>query len=232
MDTSASSITPQEQCNWDPITTVQSIIQGIINNDSAATRSRFVSRMIPMQATCYANMEEIKLTATSIINNHLIPYGIKANDDYQNDDASATVTNTTNNKMKQNEKSLPSFKIEFRKRHCSHIKRNDVIQSVAADIVEASTKEYWNQVHKKDDNDAALSNENQKQESSDTPQLFSVDQTVIIEICQTLCAMSVVKDVKEGFHNFNLIKQENNGKVTIKINYLYNGRDHIYDARS
>jgi len=83
----------------------------------------------------------------------------------------------------------------------------------------------------------AMMQHRQMQKSSDTPQLLSVDlihpdYTVIIEICQTLCAMSVVKDVKEGFHNFNLIKQENNGKVTIKINYLYNGRDHIYDARS
>jgi len=45
--------------------------------------------------------------------------------------------------------------------------------------------------------------------SSSPPQLFTVnlkdaEYTVLIEVCQTLCGMSVIPNV-DAFHNFNLI---------------------------
>eukprot|EP01083_Nonionella_stella_P256100 878145_1 len=37
---------------------------------------------------------------------------------------------------------MPSFKIEFKRRNCSHIRRDNVVQSIA-NIVESLTADHW-----------------------------------------------------------------------------------------
>lgn len=174
---------------------------------SLVSRSRFVTKMIPIQATCFATMEEIKPAAKSLLEHFLMPHGIKIANDrsetFQSDDGKPDdVTNHKNN--------LPTFKIEFRKRFCSHLKRDDVI-SVIADSIGDLTSEYWLMKESKRTN---LEEKRQQDSCIETdskfPPLFGVDlgnpdYTIIIEVCRTLCTMSVVKNA-QSYHHFNLMK--------------------------
>lgn len=216
--TITTTATTAKQNMWDPIQTIQSIVHDIQTSDSSAPRSRFITKMIPIQASCYANVEEITATAKALIEKFLMPHGIQfAN----NNDGASKVKSTSNTGTDTNSSStcsekndndsdtatatkkvtLPSFKIEFRKRFCSHLKREEVID-IVADTVQNLTNEYWNRTESKKQVDAVAEKKN--------PPLFNVnltnpDYTVIIEICKTLCTMSVVKDA-QSYHNFNLMK--------------------------
>lgn len=58
----------QETPPWDPISTVRTIMSDIDNDSNkAAPRSRFVTRMIPMQATFFASPEELELTCSEVL---------------------------------------------------------------------------------------------------------------------------------------------------------------------
>jgi tRNA(Ser,Leu) C12 N-acetylase TAN1 len=62
----------QETPPWDPISTVRTIMSDIDNDSNkAAPRSRFVTRMIPIQATCFASPEELQLTCSEVLNNFI-----------------------------------------------------------------------------------------------------------------------------------------------------------------
>eukprot|EP00536_Pseudo-nitzschia_multiseries_P000308 jgi/Psemu1/299957/fgenesh1_kg.4_\ len=53
---------------WDPITTVKAIMSDIDNDSNKeAPSSRFVTRMIPIQATCFASSEELQLTCDEVL---------------------------------------------------------------------------------------------------------------------------------------------------------------------
>ena len=57
---------------WDPISTVRGIMADIDNDtNKAVPRSRFVTRMIPIQATCFASPEELILTTKEVLNKYL-----------------------------------------------------------------------------------------------------------------------------------------------------------------
>lgn len=193
---------------WDPIETIQSIVRDIRKNDSSAPRSRFITKMIPIQATCYANREEIESTALSLLKNYLLPHGIKvATDNGKNE--TQTVSNEDNGDdgaTSSNEKSaLPTFKIEFRKRFCTHLKRDEVIK-IVADTVDTLTNEYWSNIEYKPSEEKTDGKQNK------SPPLFGIDlgnpdYTIIIEICKTLCTMCVMKDA-QSYHHFNLIKMQ------------------------
>ncbi len=164
---------------WDPIKTVQKIIHDIRVQNKKAPRSRFVTRMVPVQVTCFASMDEIEANARELIKQYLLPFGINHDGD-----------------------TLPSFKIEFKKRNCSHIQRQAVVDCVAQIVQELST-EFLNENHDKDD--------------CASKALFRVDlknpeYSIVIELCRTLCGMSVVPDPL-SYRNFNLIKVQEESQV-------------------
>jgi tRNA(Ser,Leu) C12 N-acetylase TAN1 len=178
------------ETKWDPISTVQSIFADIREQNTEAPRSRFVNRMVPMQATCFASMEEIEANVRELLKTFLLPkgveYGKRIEEGTANDDGTA---------------SLPSFKIEFKRRNCNHIRREQVVECVAG-IIQKLTDDHWNNLS----NDGASSTET-KQEAKKP--LFRVDltdpkYTIIIEICRTLCGMSVVSNAT-SFKKFNLL---------------------------
>ena len=161
---------------WDPIETVQSIFRDIREQNTEAPRSRFVSRMIPMQATCFASVEEIMVNASELIKDFLMPEV---------------------NKNGNSGDKLPSFKIEFKRRNCNHIRRDEIVEGIA-NIVQDLTKEHWNE-HKN----------GSEKDGNAAKQLFRVDldnpdYSIIIELCRTLCGMSVVANAK-SYKNFNLM---------------------------
>lgn len=184
-----------DEKKWDPILTVQSIFKDIREQNTEAPRSRFVNRMVPMQATCFASMEEIEVNVRELIKTFLLPRGV----DHAHQREHEHDKNIADDKGDDN---LPSFKIEFKHRNCTHIRRDLVVESIAG-IIQDLTKEYWNNNLCKDGASSEETVEEKKKE------LFRVDltnpqYTIIIEICRTLCGMSVVSSAT-SFKKFNLL---------------------------
>jgi len=133
---------------WDPISTVRTIMSDIDDDSNkSAPRSRFVTRMIPIQATCFASSEEIQLTCVELLKRYM------------------SLTTKT-------------FAIVFKRRNCSNLNRNLVIKIVG----EIMSKQFPDcKVH-----------------------LDKPDATILVEVCGTLCGMSVVKNLQD-YRNFNLM---------------------------
>ena len=173
---------------WDPIKTVQSIFRDIREHNTEAPRSRFVSRMVPIQVTCFASMEEIMANATELIKDFLMP--------------------KVNALTKGLEDKLPSFKIEFKRRNCNHIRREQIVDGIA-NIVKDLTAQFW-------------SNHSGEKTGDGSKPLFRVDldnpdYTIIIELCRTLCGMSVVANTK-SYKKFNLIVLQEESTAAHKAN--------------
>merc|ERR1711935_1168443 len=131
---------------WNPISTIRSIMSDIDNDSNkAAPRSRFVTRMIPIQATCFASSEELQLTCLELLKKY--------------------VSQTTK-----------TFAIVFKRRNCSNLNRN-----LAIKIVGEIMSEHF---------------------PNCKVQLDKPDSTILIEVCGTLCGVSVIKNMKEC-RNFN-----------------------------
>jgi tRNA acetyltransferase TAN1 len=58
---------------WDPIETVRTILSDLEKGEKKMPSSRFVQRMIPMQATCFASVDEIRATAQALMKKFFPP---------------------------------------------------------------------------------------------------------------------------------------------------------------
>lgn len=125
--------TENEGSEWDPVPTVTSIFQGIKDNDIHAPSSRFVTRMVPMQVTCHAAMDEIVPNMRELLAKFLMPHGISSAD------------------SKDPNKKIPSFKISYKRRCCDDLKTKDMIESVA-NVIEELTAEYFEELNVKKQN--------------------------------------------------------------------------------
>lgn len=133
---------------WDPISTFQTILSDIDNDSNkAAPRSRFVTRMIPIQATCFASPEELELTCSEVLKKYV-------------------------------SRAAKTFAIVFKRRNCSNLNRNLVIKIVG----EIMSKTF----------------------PACKVRLDKPDATILIEVCGTLCGLSVVENVQDC-RKFNLI---------------------------
>ena len=130
---------------WDPVETVRLVLDDLRKGTADAPSSRFVTRMIPIQASCFTNNSEITHTARELF------------------------------ASKKKEKEA-TFGIQVKRRICSHLNTKGVIDLVAKEapvtwIVNLSAPKY----------------------------------TIIVEICKTLCGMSIIENIKE-YGNFNLVE--------------------------
>lgn len=174
---------------WDPIETMTTIMQHLKYPDTCEEpppRSRFVTRMIPLQATCFASMEEIAPIIRTLLNTYVLPQGMKVHQLRQIDPHIQT----------------PSFKVDFRRRYCSHITRELFIDCV---IQTLSTL-----IQEFPDIDKTLLENPMEDATKIVNTIFRVDLskpdfTVMAEICRNVCGISVVRDACT-FHNFNLIE--------------------------
>jgi tRNA acetyltransferase TAN1 len=145
---------PQESKNdetsneppWDPIDTVRRIMSDNETKASGAPSSRFVTRMIPLQATCYASIEELNLTTQALVEKYL-PRDAK------------------------------TFAVESKRRSCDNLTRDQIIETVASKVL------------------AVLPDCKVKLEKPDV--------TILVEICRTLCGVSVIENCA-SFKRFNL----------------------------
>jgi tRNA acetyltransferase TAN1 len=138
----------QEATPWDPISTVRTILSDIDSDlNKEAPRSRFVTRMIPIQATCFASSEELKLTCSEVLKRYFSP-------------------------------TTKTFAIVFKRRNCSNLNRNLVIKIVGDEMSELFP-------------DCKV-------------KLVKPEATILVEVCGTLCGMSVVENI-QTYRNFNLM---------------------------
>lgn len=114
----------------DPISLVKRVIKDIhTNQEKESPRSRFITRMIPVQTTCFANLEEISRTAKELIDS-CFPLDARHHLDQQ--------PNSNNNKDTINNRQ--SFEILFKRRLCSSVTRNECIDAVAKHFDDARFK--------------------------------------------------------------------------------------------
>lgn len=96
----------KETAPWDPVETVQQVLKDLDSASTSAPSSRFVTRMIPIQATCFASVEEIGLTAKALV------------DKYLKDEMPST------------------FAVNIKRRNCSSATRDEIINAVAGAVLD------------------------------------------------------------------------------------------------
>jgi tRNA acetyltransferase TAN1 len=136
---------------WDPLDTVQRVLKDLDSASTSAPSSRFVTRMVPIQATCFVSLEEIGLTAKALIQKYLA------------------------------DKNPSTFAVAVKKRNCATVTRDQVIDAVARELVGTDDSSKWK------------------------VNLKSPDFTFQVEICKTLCGMSIVENSTK-YRNFNLVE--------------------------
>jgi len=192
------------ECPLDPVEILEMIMQDLkfpdTCRDEPSPRSRFVTRMIPLQTTCFTSMDEIQPKLRQLLSMHMIPHGTKAYQLRQQTDHSKTP--------------LPTFKVEFRRRYCNHITRDSfidwVIQSLST-LIQETFGDFMN--HKltlqlNDDYDSSEKDPTQIVNTLFKVDLNQPDFTIMIEICKNICGISIIKDMWK-FNNFNLIEAAN-----------------------
>jgi len=154
---------------FNPLAIMQRIIANICqphgnaakNND--APSSRFVTRMIPLQTTCFAKISDIELAAKELIDTYLTTTRTIDNDN-KHQPVIETETKAVVDKEKVRKKRKRTFAIQFHKRICSSVSRTDVITAVAA-LMDPELYDV---------------------------DLKHPEYTIIIEVCRTLVGMSIV----------------------------------------
>jgi tRNA acetyltransferase TAN1 len=101
---------------WDPVATVQAVVQDITRSDASSSQvpgSRFITRMIPLQATCFASVEELQ----GVLRTLLLPH--EQTLDERGKDAAKPAT----------------FRIHVKRRNCGHLTTSQVIDAAAGLVV-------------------------------------------------------------------------------------------------
>lgn len=154
---------------WDPVTTVRRVLDDLRRGDSGAPSSRFVTRMIPIQATCFTNEAEIQHVARELFRSKMV-----ANEGCRALKSSSGTTPIDEKPV------TTTFAIQVKRRICSHLKSQIVIEWIAKE----APKEW-------------------------KVNLSDPKYTVVVEICKTLCCMSIIENLKE-YGNFNLVVTREN----------------------
>jgi tRNA acetyltransferase TAN1 len=136
---------------WDPLDTVHRILKDLDSSSTSAPSSRFVTRMVPIQATCFVSLEEIGMTSKALIQKYLA------------------------------DKTPSTFAVVVKKRNCATLTRDQVIDSVARELIGTDDSSKWK------------------------VNLTSPDFTFQVEICKTLCGMSIIENATK-YRNFNLVE--------------------------
>lgn len=172
---------------WDPVRTVRRILHDLRQGSIDAPSSRFVTRMIPIQVSCFTNDDEISHCARELF--AMTTNRIQTTTTTTTKTTTTTTTTTTTQKEQQQllqdandaQDDVITFAIQVKRRICSHLKSKNVIELVAK---EAPIKWKVNLSH---------------------PRF-----TVVVEICKTLCGMSIVEHLHE-YGNFNLLETREQG---------------------
>lgn len=187
---------------WDPVVTVEAILReaspGSIKSPSTGSSlppsSRFVTRIIPLQATCFASLTEIQATTQAVLRRFL-----------QRDSAASAVTAppseidegeylTTTATPQLPATRTTTFGIFVKRRNCSHLSSQKIIDALASDVIPPLVPSTW-KVHLKDP-----------------------DVKIWVEICRTTVGVSVFRVSSSTIlrtcgSNFNLAEVRASSKV-------------------
>jgi len=146
---------------WDPVLAVRQIMEDVCQDANGRTSSggkqsnvpgsRFVRRMVPIQATCFASIEEITATFRALLDHLILP-------------------------KEEDEKAIKSFGIKFKKQNCGNVTKDQVIHAIVGQL-DVATKDKFGEEWKVD--------------------LDNPDYRIQVEICKTLCGMSILKASQE-----------------------------------
>jgi len=165
-DQNKNDCDPQQETLWDPIETMKTIVANTEKKNNDAPGSRYVTRMIPIQATCYTSIEEIQLTSKALIEKFLMPHG--------------TTSSRTSNIDATTEPPPLTFAIKLKRRACDNVTRDEIVKVVGDEV------------------SAMKHGGSQWQVNLNNPRF-----TILIEICKTLCGMSVIENY-QSFSKFNI----------------------------
>jgi THUMP domain len=116
---------------WDPVLAVHRIAQDMTEKAPVYTSSRFITRMIPIQTTCYATIADIVMAAQALLQpivdsqSHLTVSGETSGDSFPPSVRSHT------------------FAIHEKRRFCSQMKREPLITAVGNMVGEVTRKKPW-----------------------------------------------------------------------------------------
>lgn len=96
---------------WDPVPVVCKVFADAEANVTSAPSSRFITRMIPIQATCFASSAEIKATVEELLQKFFFP-----------------------------NKNYKSFAVSIQKRICNNVKKPEIIDMIAGRILDSDKK--------------------------------------------------------------------------------------------
>lgn len=103
------STSASKESNWDPVATVQAVARDIANGNVSTDipASRFVTRMIPIQTTCFASLKELETVLPKLLRTH------------------------NNQETLSEGKSKKTFRVHIKKRQCNHISSQEFIDTAA-----------------------------------------------------------------------------------------------------
>ena len=197
-DTNAPAPTSTPTPTWDPVEVTEQVINDMIATSSSvagekpipseaardAPSTRHVTRLVPLQATCFAAMEDIIKTAKPLLEKYLIPQ-VKRRQLGANDP-------NNNTKGTEEEKARPTtFEIVFKRRFNSKVRRDPLIDALAKLIAELRKS------HDVDDGALAVD-------------LKNPDYSIQIEVVQNICGMSVIPGGR-SYRKFNLVELMESG---------------------
>ena len=160
---------------------------------SAAARdapsSRFVTRMIPLQATCFPSLEDMSRTCRLLLEKYLTPL-VSSHWEGQHTKAIPNGTAERNGEeMGKRERKPSTFEINFKRRNCANVRREAVIQALGQ-----------------------LISEMVEPGSLAVDLGGNADFTIQIEVLNNLCGMSVIDNRKMPVGRFNLIEMRQSGQ--------------------
>jgi len=182
---------------WDPVATVLAVIRDIQRERQSrrgreaaeavsdavrapppppAPSSRFVLKMIPIQATCFADKDEIAGTFRALFARDAAKIAASVA-------ASSTKCDATdgeqNNGGSGKGKRVVTFAIQAKRRHCSHLTRQELIDIVAGEVPGGTG--------------AAANGGNNDDPFEWRVDLRHPDVAIVVEVCRTVCGMSILR---------------------------------------
>jgi tRNA acetyltransferase TAN1 len=126
IQTSAACVSVS-RADWDPFDVVRRVVQDMENGANTLTSSRFITRMIPMQASCYTSIEDIQHAVEKLLEPIV---AIQAKQSPTASSASSGVAR------------VPTFAVQEKRRFCSHIKHDQIVDAIGA-VVDRVTNAGW-----------------------------------------------------------------------------------------
>ena len=172
----------ENKFDWDPLIVVKRIVEDMTLKSPNYTSSRYISRMIPIQRTCYATIEDISTVVQSLLEPivdalckscPIVSETIDHNDTENETISTPIITNKTT-----------TFAIQEKRRFCHQMKREPLITAVGnvvGDVTKANNTEW-------------------------KVNLSNPDYTIWIDICKTVAGISIIPNVQSYPRNFNLVE--------------------------